>query len=150
MGASLDCCNQRYPYVGQVFQGLNTFVVNLAPNTRIRDIAERGPFDVGNKLSSGASQDYDLVRSILGHAIKGVDEFRVILCGESEWSSAAVTFDDQHSFGVTGQPQAAISRKVVSVYCWHRFSSPTNSISPIGDRRTLVSSTWLTAVSSRF
>ena len=30
----------RYTYIGYVFQKLNAFVVNLAPNARIGDVAE--------------------------------------------------------------------------------------------------------------
>ena len=65
MGASLDSCDDRHAYVGYVFQSLNAFVVNLAPNAGIGDIAERGPIDIGNKLPTCAREDYDLVRPIL-------------------------------------------------------------------------------------
>ena len=41
MRASLDRRDDRHAYVGYVFQNLNTFVVNLAPNARIGDFAER-------------------------------------------------------------------------------------------------------------
>jgi hypothetical protein len=65
MGASLDSRDHRHAYVGYLFQNLKTFVVNLAPNAWIGDVAERGPIDVTNKLAACARQDYDLVRSIL-------------------------------------------------------------------------------------
>jgi hypothetical protein len=35
VGASLDRRNYRHAYVGDVFQNLNTLVVNLAPDFRI-------------------------------------------------------------------------------------------------------------------
>jgi hypothetical protein len=41
MGTSLDGRDDRHAYVGYVFQSLNAFVVNLAPNPGIGDIAER-------------------------------------------------------------------------------------------------------------
>jgi hypothetical protein len=41
MGASLDSRDHRHAYVGYLFQNLKTFVVNLAPNAWIGDVAER-------------------------------------------------------------------------------------------------------------
>ena len=40
MSASLDSRDDRHAYVGYVFEKLNAFVVNLAPNARIGDVAE--------------------------------------------------------------------------------------------------------------
>jgi hypothetical protein len=65
MGTSLDSRDDRNAYVGYVFQSLNAFVVNLAPNPGIGDIAERGPIDISNELPTCTREDYDLVRSIL-------------------------------------------------------------------------------------
>jgi len=50
MGASLDGSDDWHAYVGYVFQHLNAFIVNLAPNAGIDNIAERGPIDI-SKLS---------------------------------------------------------------------------------------------------
>ena len=77
MGTSFDSRDDRHAYIGDIFQHLNTFVVNLAPNAGIGDIAERRPIDIGNKLPTCAREDYDLVGSILRNAVEGIDEFRV-------------------------------------------------------------------------
>ena len=50
MGASFDSRDDWDAYVGDIFQHLNAFVVNLAPNAGIGDIAERGPIDISNEL----------------------------------------------------------------------------------------------------
>src|ERR1700720_1974272 len=103
MGTSLDSRDDRYAYVGYVFQNLNAFVVNLAPNARIGDIAERGPIDVSNELPTCAREDYDLVRSILPNPVEGIDKFRVSLRAHNEWPVVAVKFGDQDTFGVPSQ-----------------------------------------------
>jgi hypothetical protein len=72
MGASLDSRDHWHAYVGYVFQKLNAFVVNLAPNAGIGDVAERRKIDVRNKLAARSRQNYDLVRSILRNAVKGM------------------------------------------------------------------------------
>ena len=41
MGSSLDSRDDRHAYIGYVFQKLNAFVVNLAPNAGIGYVAER-------------------------------------------------------------------------------------------------------------
>ena len=41
MRASLDSRDDRHAYVGYVFQDLNAFVVNLAPDAGIGGVAER-------------------------------------------------------------------------------------------------------------
>ena len=40
VGASLDGRDDRHTDVGDVFQNLHAFVVNLAPNAGIGDVAE--------------------------------------------------------------------------------------------------------------
>ena len=77
MGTSLDCRDDRHAYVGYVFQSLNAFVVNLAPDAGIGGIAERGPIDISNELPTCAREDYNLVRSVLCNPVKGIDKFRV-------------------------------------------------------------------------
>ena len=76
MGASLYSRDHRHAYVGYVFQSLNAFVVNLAPNAGVGDIAERGPIDISNELPSSTGEDYDLVRLILRNPVEGIDKFR--------------------------------------------------------------------------
>ncbi len=103
MGTSLDSRDDRHAYVGYIFQNLNAFVVNLAPNAGIGDIAERGPIDISNELPTCAREDYDLVRSILRNPVEGIDKFRVRLRGHNERPAVAVEFSDQYTFGISCQ-----------------------------------------------
>src|SRR5580692_6495540 len=103
MGTSLDSRDDRYSYVGNVFQNLNTFVVNLTPDTGIGDIAERGPIDISNELSACARQDYDLVRPILRNPVEGIDKFRVSWRGHNERAAVGVEFSNQHAFVISCQ-----------------------------------------------
>src|SRR5580704_12150009 len=100
MGASLDSRDDRHSYVGYVFQNLNAFVVNLTPDAGISDIAERGPIDIRNEPPTCARQDYDLVRSILGNPVEGIDKFRVRLRRHNERPTVAVKFRNQHTVSV--------------------------------------------------
>src|SRR3984957_6900117 len=112
MGTSLDSRDDRHAYVGYVFQNLNTFVVNLAPNAGIGGIAERGPIDVSNEVPTCARQNYDLVRSILHNPVKGIDKFRVSFRAHNERPAVAVELSNQHPFVISCQLEAVISRKV--------------------------------------
>src|SRR5271169_6451615 len=103
MGTSLDGGYDRHAYVGYVFQSLNAFVVNLAPNARVGDIAERGPIDISYELTTCTREDYDLVRSILRNPVEGIDEFRVSLRGHNERPAVAVKLSNQHTFVISGQ-----------------------------------------------
>src|SRR6266700_1422287 len=49
MGTSLDSRDDRHAYIGYVFQNLNAFVMNLAPNAGIGGSAERRPIDINNE-----------------------------------------------------------------------------------------------------
>jgi hypothetical protein len=77
--------------------------VNLAPNARIGDVAEGREIDFGNELPACSRQNHNLVRSILGDPVKGIDKLRMILCRESEWPVVAVKFGNQDTFGVPSQ-----------------------------------------------
>src|SRR5580658_5707688 len=101
MGTSLDSRDYRHAYVGYIFQNLNAFVMNLAPNAGVGGIAEGGPIDVSNELPARAREDYDLVRSILRNSVEGVDKFRVRL-------------SDKYAFGVAHQLQITIGVEVVT------------------------------------
>src|SRR5580704_7912856 len=103
MGSSLDCRDDWDAYVGDVFQSLNAFIVNLAPNAGIGDIAERGPLDISNELRAGARKDYDLVRSILRNPVEGIDKFRVRLRGHNKGTAVVVELSNQHTFVISGQ-----------------------------------------------
>src|SRR5579862_6046603 len=101
--ASLDSRDHRHAYVGYVFQNLNTFVVNLAPNAGIRGVAERWPININNELPACARQDYDLVRAILRNLVEGLDKFRVRLRGHDERPAVAVEFSNQHALVISCQ-----------------------------------------------
>src|ERR1700726_3173332 len=112
MGTSLDCRDDGNAYVGYVFQNLNAFVVNLAPNAGIGDVAEGGPIDISNELPTGAGKDYDLVRSVLRNPVEGLDKFRVRWCGHNERPAVGVKFSNQHALVISCQVQVLISIEV--------------------------------------
>src|SRR5580704_10743354 len=103
MRTSLDGRDDRHAYVGNVFQNLNAFVVNLTPDAGIGDVAERGPIDISNEFPTCARQDYDLVGSILCNPVKGIDEFRVSWRAHNERSAVGVEFSNQHTFVIACQ-----------------------------------------------
>src|SRR5882724_12812063 len=113
MGASLDSRDDRHADVGYVFQNLSAFVVNLAPNAGIGDVAERCPIDPNNEVPACARQDHDLVGSILRNPVKGIDNLRVMLCRESARPAVAVKFDNQYTVGISRELHGAIGGEVV-------------------------------------
>src|ERR1700678_4182330 len=114
MGTSLDSRDDRHAYVGYVFQHLNAFVVNLAPNAGIGDIAKRGPIDISNETTC-TGQDYDLVRSILRNPVEGLDKFGVRLRGHDERPAVAVELSNQHTFVISCPLWVVISIEVVAL-----------------------------------
>src|SRR6478672_6050283 len=121
MGTSLDSRDDRHSYVGYVLQNLNAFVVNLTPDAGIGDVAERGPIDISNELSTCARQDYDLVRPILRNPVEGIDKFCVRLRGHDERSAVGVEFSDEHTLGISRELQTAIGIEVVGLKCIHNI-----------------------------
>src|SRR5579863_3277039 len=119
MRASLDGRDHRDPYISYVFDNLHAFVVNLAPNAGISDVAKRGPLNTGNEVPACARQDHDLILSILGDSVKGVHQFCMVLRRESEGSAFGMKFSYQHTNGVTGEIQTVIGIEVVSLNCVH-------------------------------
>src|SRR3984957_19908800 len=115
MRASLDRRDDRHANVGYVFQHLAAFVVNLAPNAGICDVAKRSPIDANNEVPGCTSHDHDLVRSVLRNPVKSVNNLRMMERRESARPAVAVEFDNQHTVGVSRQLQAAISGEVVLV-----------------------------------
>src|SRR6267142_4365666 len=113
MGSSLDSRDDRHAYIGYIFEELNAFVVNLAPNARIGDVAEGREIDFGNELPACSRQNHNLVLSILGDPVKGIDKLRMILRRESERPALAVKFDNEHTVSIPRQLQAAIGSKIV-------------------------------------
>src|ERR1700719_218308 len=103
MGTSLDSRDDRHSYVGNVFQNLNAFVMNLTPDAGIGDIAEGGPIDISYELTTRARQDYDLVRPILRNPVEGIDKFCVRLRCHDERSAVGVEFSNQHTFVIACQ-----------------------------------------------
>ena len=94
--SSLDGRDHWHAYVRQVFQNLNTFVMNLAPNAGIGDVTERRKIDARNEVPACAGQNYDFVRSILRDPVKRVDKFCMVLCRKGERSAVGVKFCDQY------------------------------------------------------
>src|ERR1700720_4744179 len=115
MGTSLDCRDDWNAYVGYVFQSLNPFIVNLAPDAGIGGVAEGGPSNISNELPTGAGKDYDLVRAILRNPVEAIDKFRVRLRGHNVRPAVGVDFSNQHAFVISRQFQVVISSKVVTL-----------------------------------
>src|SRR5216684_6516778 len=115
VGASFDGRDDRHAYVGDVFQNLNTFIVNLAPDAGIGGVAEGGPINVSNELPTGAGKDYDLVGAILRNPVEPIDKFRVRLRGHNARPAVGVDFSNQHAFVISCQPQVVISIEIVTL-----------------------------------
>jgi len=97
--------NTRIHFIhGYVFQNLNAFVVNLAPNAGIRGVPERWPINIRNELPACARQDYDFVGSILRNAVEGIDKLGVSWRAHDERPAIAMEFSNQHTFGVPCLP----------------------------------------------
>src|SRR5580700_7082403 len=115
MGASFDSRDDRHSYIGYVFDNLNAFVVNLAPDGGIGDVAEGRKIDARNELPARSGQDYDLVRSILTNPVERIDKVRMILRRERERPAVTMKLSNQHTSVIARQLQAAISAEVVTV-----------------------------------
>src|ERR1700722_6936879 len=115
MGTSLNGRDDRHAYVGYIFQSLNAFVVNLAPNPGIGDIAEGGPIDISNELATCPGEDYDLVRSILRNPVEGIDQVRVSVRGHNERPAVVMELSNEHTFVVSGQLQVVIIGEIVTL-----------------------------------
>src|SRR5260370_40553147 len=113
MASPLDSRDRRHAYIGYVFQKLNAFVVNLAPNAGIGYVAEGGEIDFGNELPACSRQNHNLVLSILGDPVKAIDKLGMILCRKYERPALAVKFANEHPVSIPRQPQAAIGSEVV-------------------------------------
>src|ERR1700739_1021080 len=119
MGTSLDCRDDWDAYVGYVFQSLNPFIVNLAPDAGIGGVAEGRPVDIRNELPTGAREDYDLVRAILRNPVEAIDKFRVSLRAHNAGPAVGMDFSNQHAFIISCQLEAVIGIEVVRVKCVH-------------------------------
>src|SRR6266568_8710480 len=120
MGTSLDCRDDWDAYVGYVFQSLNAFIVNLAPDAGIGGVTEGGPIDINNKLPTCAREDYDLVRPILRNPVEGLDKFCVSLRAHNERPAVVVELSNQYTLVISCQFQVVISSEVVTLKL-HRF-----------------------------
>src|ERR1700720_4747380 len=119
MYTSFDSQDNRHAYVGYVFQNLSAFVVNLAPNTGIGNIAKRVPIDPNNEVAFCTRQYDDLVCSILRNPVKGIHDLRMVLRRESAPPAIAVKFDNQHAVGISHHLHGAIGTEVVSLMGLH-------------------------------
>src|ERR1700753_2730585 len=116
---SFDRRDHRHTYVGYVFQHLTAFVVNLAPNAGIGNIAKRVPIDPNNEVAICTRQYDDLVCSILRDPVKGIHDLRMVLCRESARPAIAVKFNDQHALGVSRHLHSAIGAEVLRLMALH-------------------------------
>ena len=103
MGAAFDSRDDRHAYVGYIFQNLNAFVVDQAPNAGIGDVAKRRPIDISNELPACPRQNYDRVGSILRDAVEGIDELRMSLRAHNERPAIVVECSNQHTVGFARQ-----------------------------------------------
>src|SRR5580704_4965913 len=84
MSAPFNSRDHRHAYIRDILDNLNPFIVSLAPDARIGNIAERSKIDTRNELSACSCQDHDLIGAVLRDAVESIDKFRVILRRESE------------------------------------------------------------------
>ena len=108
MCAALNRCDHWHAYVGDILYNLNAFIMNLAPDTGIGDVAEGREIDTGDEVATCSGQDHDLVRPILRDPVESVDELGVVLRRESERAAVGMKLGDQDAFGVSRQVQAAV------------------------------------------
>jgi len=111
--------DHRHADISDVFQDLNALVVNLAPDSGIRNVAERRPIHIDNEVSSRAGEDNDLVSAILCDAVKRIDKFRVALCVHNARPAVTMELGNQHALGVPCQLQLAIGGEIVRLSCLH-------------------------------
>src|ERR1700693_4832241 len=119
MRSSFDSRDDRHAYVGYVFQNLSAFVVNLAPNTGIGNIAKRVPIDPNNEVAICTRQYDDLVCSILRDPVKSIHDLRMVLRRESARPAIAVKFNNQHALGISRHLHGAIGAEVLSLMGLH-------------------------------
>src|SRR5580704_7590121 len=116
---SFDGRDNRHGYVGYVFQNLSAFIVNLAPNAGIGNIAKRAPIDPNNEVAICTSHYDDLICSILRNPVKSIHHLRMVLCRESARPAIAVKFDYEHALGISRHVHGAIGAEVVSLMGLH-------------------------------
>src|ERR1700756_5989960 len=119
MRTSFNSRDDGHAYVGYVFQNLTAFVVNLAPNAGIGNIAKRVPIDPNNEVAFCTRQYDDLVCPILRNPVKGIHDLRMVLCRESARPAIAVKFNNQHALGISRHLHCAIGTEVVSLMGLH-------------------------------
>src|ERR1700739_2315104 len=119
IGTSFDSRDDRHTYVGYVFQNLTAFVVNLAPNVGIGNIAKRVPIDPNNEVAICTRQYDDLVCSILRNPVKGIHDLRMVLCRESARPAIAVKLNKHHALAISRHLHSAIGAEVLSLMGRH-------------------------------
>jgi hypothetical protein len=73
-----------------------------------------------NEVPACASQDHNLVRSILRNPVKRINNLGVVECREGAWPAVAVKFNNEHTLGISRQLQTAVSGEVVISNCMHK------------------------------
>jgi hypothetical protein len=100
----------------------------LAPDFRIGDISKRYPIDPNYEVPARASQDYNLVGSILRDTVKSIDNVSVILRSKSHRSTVTVELDDKNSIGVSCHSHAGVGCQIGISNCGHKIFSSMNGL----------------------
>jgi len=130
---TLNSRDHRHAYVRDILDNLNTFVVNLAPDAGIGNIAEGRKIDAGNELSARSCEDHDLNRAILRDAVESIDEFRVILRRKSEWPAVGPAQElataERRKYATVRAELERLREWLKSEHCTHvtRQSNSSNS-----------------------
>ena len=95
--------------IGYVFQNLSALCHGSGSTRQTGDVSrKRCPIDTDHEVPARPREDYDLIRSILGNAVEGINNLRMGLCRESERLSVMLgSCIDQHAFRILCQLQAA-------------------------------------------
>src|SRR4029077_3179350 len=111
--------NYRHADVCQIFQDLNPFVVSLAPDCGIGNIAKGREIYTWDEFPACARQDHDLVFTVLRDTIKALDKVRVVQRSKSQRTTIAVELADQHTLGITASFYAAVSGEISRLLLLH-------------------------------
>src|SRR6185295_5262998 len=88
--------------------------VGLTPHPWVGNVAECREVDAPNEMTSGSREDDHRIGAILPDAVEGVDEVRVVTCGERHQRPAfRVELHNEYAASVPIHLQAAIRREIV-------------------------------------
>ena len=125
MGASFDRRDHRHANVGEILDNLSAFVVNLAPDSRIGDVAERRKIDPRDELSARSRQDHNLVVPILRDAVESLDKVGMILRRKRQGTVVGMELGHQYPLRVPAQFQTTVRCEICAFRRLH--SNPPRS-----------------------